>query len=77
MALRLSVQVLGRAVATLFREHDQYVLLYEGGVQERDFVSLTMPVRALPWVWPRDLHPFFRQNLPEGYLLSILREVFG
>jgi len=40
-------------------------------------VSLTMPVQASPWLWPRDLHPFFRQNLPEGYLLSILREVLG
>ncbi len=36
-----------------------------------------MPVQASPWLWPRDLHPFFRQNLPEGYLLSILREVLG
>jgi len=36
-----------------------------------------MPVQASPWLWPRDLHPFFRQNLPEGYLLSVLREVLG
>jgi serine/threonine-protein kinase HipA len=64
-------------VAHLFREHDQYVLQYEPGVARADFVSLTMPVQASPWLWPRDLHPFFRQNLPEGYLLSILREVLG
>ncbi|WP_443678664.1 HipA N-terminal domain-containing protein, partial [Paraburkholderia unamae] len=38
---------------------------------------LTMPVRAEPWVWPRDLHPFFRQNLPEGFLLEVIREEFG
>lgn len=31
-------------------------------------VSLTMPVRA---------RPFFRQNLPEGYLLGVLQEAFG
>jgi serine/threonine-protein kinase HipA len=36
-----------------------------------------MPVQMDPWRWPRDLHPFFRQNLPEGYLLSIIREDFG
>src|SRR5882762_9940314 len=36
-----------------------------------------MPVREEPWRWPRDLHPFFRQNLPEGYLLGIIREEFG
>jgi len=77
MTPRLRVEVLDRPVATLLREHDHYVLQYEGRVQEQDFVSLTMPVRATALVWPRDLHPFFRQNLPEGYLLSILREVFG
>ncbi|HEV2443438.1 MAG TPA: type II toxin-antitoxin system HipA family toxin [Steroidobacteraceae bacterium] len=75
--MELSVFVLGRLVARLFRERDQYVLQYEPGVAVADFVSLTMPVQASPWLWPRDLHPFFRQNLPEGYLLSILREVLG
>lgn len=73
----LSVFAQGRLVAHLFRERDQYVLQYERGVAPADFVSLTMPVQASPWLWPRDLHPFFRQNLPEGYLLSILREVLG
>ena len=75
--MNLSVFVQGRRVAHLFRERDQYVLQYESGVASADFVSLTMPVQASPWLWPRDLHPFFRQNLPEGYLLSILREVLG
>lgn len=64
-------------VAHLFRERDQYVLQYDPAVVPADFVSLTMPVQASPWLWPRDLHPFFRQNLPEGYLLAILREVLG
>jgi serine/threonine-protein kinase HipA len=36
-----------------------------------------MPVREEPWKWPRDLHPFFRQNLPEGFLLDVVREEFG
>jgi serine/threonine-protein kinase HipA len=36
-----------------------------------------MPVREEAWRWPRDLHPFFRQNLPEGYLLNLIREQFG
>lgn len=75
--MELSVFVEGRWVARLFRERDQYVLQYEPRVARSDFVSLTMPVQASPWLWPRDLHPFFRQNLPEGYLLSILREVLG
>ena len=75
--MKLAVFVQSRLVAHLFRERDQYVSQYEPGVDPADFVSLTMPVQASPWLWPRDLHPFFRQNLPEGYLLSILREVLG
>jgi serine/threonine-protein kinase HipA len=75
--LNLTVGIQGRLVAHLFRERDQYVLQYQPAVASADFVSLTMPVQASPWLWPRDLHPFFRQNLPEGYLLSIVREVLG
>jgi serine/threonine-protein kinase HipA len=75
--VNLSISVQACLVAHLFRERDQYVLQYDPAVVPADFVSLTMPVQASPWLWPRDLHPFFRQNLPEGYLLSILREVLG
>jgi serine/threonine-protein kinase HipA len=75
--MKLDVQVRGRTVAQLYRERDDYVMKYLPGTAETDFVSLTMPVRDEPWKWPRDLHPFFRQNLPEGYLLNIIREDFG
>jgi len=75
--MKLDVRVSGRVVAKLYRERDEYVLSYLPDTNASDFVSLTMPVRAEPWRWPRDLHPFFRQNLPEGYLLSIIREEFG
>jgi serine/threonine-protein kinase HipA len=75
--MKLDVQVLGKNVASLFRERDDYVLKYNGDASAADFVSLTMPVREEPWRWPRDLHPFFRQNLPEGYLLNLIREQFG
>lgn len=75
--VKLDVQVRGRTVARLYRERDEYVLRYLPDATPDDFVSLTMPVREDPWRWPRDLHPFFRQNLPEGYLLSIIREEFG
>ena len=75
--MKLDVQVCGRTVAQLYRERDEYVLAYLPEADSADFVSLTMPVREQPWRWPRDLHPFFRQNLPEGYLLSIIREEFG
>lgn len=75
--MRLDVQVQGRHVAQLYRERDEYILKYSANVDPSDFVSLAMPVREEPWSWPRDLHPFFRQNLPEGYLLNIIREEFG
>ncbi len=75
--MKLDVQVHGNTVAQLYRERDEYVLKYLPGTAPGDFVSLTMPVREEPWRWPRDLHPFFRQNLPEGYLLSVIREEFG
>jgi serine/threonine-protein kinase HipA len=75
--MRLSVQIRGKPVATLYRERDTYVLRYLPQASATDFVSLMMPVREQSWAWPRDLHPFFRQNLPEGYLLGVIREEFG
>ena len=75
--MKLDVHVREKKVASLYRERDEYVLRYLLDAQETDFVSLTMPVREEPWRWPRDLHPFFRQNLPEGYLLDVIREEFG
>lgn len=75
--MKLDVRVKGKAVAQLYRERDEYVLRYNAEATADDFVSLAMPVREAPWIWPRDMHPFFRQNLPEGYLLSVIREEFG
>lgn len=77
VGLVLDVQVLGYKVGTLRRIGDEYVFQYDAGVASEHFVSLAMPVRMQPWVWPRDLHPYFRQNLPEGYLLSVIQEDFG
>lgn len=75
--MKLDVRVRGRTVASLFREGSDYVLRYVPQTPAADFVSLTMPVRHDSWRWPQDLHPFFRQNLPEGYLLGVIREAFG
>lgn len=75
--MKLDVQVLGKKVASLSRERDEYVLQYLPEAQNHEFISLSMPVREAAWKWPRDLHPFFRQNLPEGYLLGVIREEFG
>jgi len=75
--MKLDVHVSGKRVAQLYREADEYHMKYLPGTAEVDFVSLTMPVRDETWKWPRDLHPFFRQNLPEGFLLNVIREDFG
>jgi serine/threonine-protein kinase HipA len=75
--VKLDVQVRGKHVAKLYPEGDEYLLKYAAGTLDTDFVSIAMPVREEAWRWPRDLHPFFRQNLPEGYLLNIIREEFG
>ncbi|MEO8064494.1 MAG: type II toxin-antitoxin system HipA family toxin [Pseudomonadota bacterium] len=73
--MKFDVHVRGKRVAQLYRESDEYALKYLP--EATDFTSLTMPVREASWNWPRDLHPFFRQNLPEGFLLNIVREDFG
>lgn len=72
----LDVRVSSRLVAKLYRERDEYVLKYLPGTAPEDLVSLTRPARE-GMGWPRDLFPFFRQNLPEGYLLGVIREEFG
>ncbi len=73
----LQVLVQGRPVATLSTEDSfTYALTYQPGVHQHDFVSLTMPVRPTSWTWPA-LHPCFQMNLPEGFLLSVLREQLG
>jgi serine/threonine-protein kinase HipA len=76
--MKLAVHVLGRQVAMLESIGDfKSVLTYDAGAAAGDFVSLTMPVRTESWVWDDSLHPIFRMNLPEGYLLHVLEEQFG
>jgi serine/threonine-protein kinase HipA len=73
----LNVFVGGRRVGKLstldgFTHH----LTYDRETQQQDFVSLLMPVRPESWTWPA-LHPFFQMSLPEGFLLSLLKEQLG
>lgn len=76
--MKLGVHVLGNRVATLESVGDfKSVLTYDADVAPENFVSLTMPVRTESWVWDDSLHPIFRMNLPEGYLLHVLEEQFG
>lgn len=73
----LEVRVTGSPVATLSSQDGfEHHLTYHPLVREKAFVSLLMPVRPQSWGWP-SLHPFFQMNLPEGYLLSLLKEQLG
>ncbi len=76
--MKLNVHVLNDHVAVLEQVGDfKSVLTYIPDVAPENLVSLTMPVRTESYVWDDELHPIFRMNLPEGYLLQVLQEEFG
>ena len=72
---KLQVKVLGKHVGDLFYSDNEYIYDY-GSDLDSDFISLTMPVRAKDFVYNK-LHPIFEMNLPEGYLLSIIKKHFS
>lgn len=75
--MKLQVFVHDRPVATLDSvDGFRHVMAYHPDVADAAFVSLLMPVRTESYAYP-DLHPIFRMNLPEGFLLSILQEQLG
>jgi len=76
--MKLNVHVLGQHVAVLEQVGDfKSVMSYIPDVASENLVSLTMPVRTESYLWDDELHPIFRMNLPEGYLLQVLQEEFG
>ena len=75
--MKLHVYVHGKPVATLeSTDGFRHVLAYHPTAEPADFVSLLMPVRTESYGYP-ELHPIFRMNLPEGFLLSVLQEQLG
>jgi serine/threonine-protein kinase HipA len=76
--MKLNVHVLDKHVGVLEQVGDfRSVMAYTPGAAPEDLVSLTMPVRTESYPWDDELHPIFRMNLPEGYLLQVLQEEFG
>jgi serine/threonine-protein kinase HipA len=76
--MKLNVHVLDQHVAVLEQVGDfRSVMTYVPEVAPENLVSLTMPVRTESYLWDDELHPIFRMNLPEGYLLQVLQEEFG
>jgi serine/threonine-protein kinase HipA len=73
----LNVFVHGEPVATLVTTDGfEHVMTYLSGTAAEQFVSLNMPVNEKSFTWPA-LHPFFHVSLPEGFLLSVLKEQLG
>jgi serine/threonine-protein kinase HipA len=76
--MKLNVHVLGQHVGVLEQVGDfRSVMAYTPDAAPENLVSLTMPVRTESYPWDDELHPIFRMNLPEGYLLQVLQEEFG
>ena len=76
--MKLNVHVLDKHVGVLEQVGDfRSVMAYTPEAARGDLVSLTMPVRTESYPWDDELHPIFRMNLPEGYLLQVLQEEFG
>src|ERR1019366_5200394 len=76
--MKLNVHVLDKHVGVLEQVGDfRSVMAYTPDAVPENLVSLTMPVRTESYLWDDELHPIFRMNLPEGYLLQVLQEEFG
>ena len=75
MVDQLTVQVNHNKAGLLDKEGGEFVFNYDPLIQPTEFISLTMPVRAKGYAHPQ-LFPIFEMNLPEGYLLSLLKKQF-
>jgi len=75
MKNKLLVQTNDNLSGLLFVEDKEYIFSYETN-ENKNFISLTMPVRNKSWN-SKLLHPIFEMHLPEGYLLSIIKKHFS
>lgn len=71
----LTVKVDSKTSGILSFEENECIFSYKTE-DKKDFISLTMPVRAKSWN-SKNLHPLFEMHLPEGYLLSIIKKHFS
>ncbi|PPK61515.1 serine/threonine-protein kinase HipA [Malaciobacter marinus] len=71
----LTVKVDSKVSGILSFEENEYIFSYKTE-DKKEFISLTMPVRAKSWN-SKNLHPLFEMHLPEGYLLSIIKKHFS
>jgi len=73
---QLAVRVSDNKVGLLVKEGGEFVFNYDPLIQSAEFISLTMPVRVKGYIHSQ-LLPIFEMNLPEGYLLSLLKKQFS
>jgi len=60
----------------ILEQDDEYVFNYLADTLDRHSVSLTMPVRLKSWTH-KALHPVFQMNLPEGALLTAIKNALA
>lgn len=71
---KLDVNVNDNFIGTLYKDVDKFIFSYNS--QTSEFLSLTMLPRVEQYINDK-LHPIFEMNLPEGYLLSIIKKHFS
>ena len=69
----IDINVHQQPVGVLTHEDEKFIFSYANA---DEFISLTMPPRTQQYV-NNKLHPIFEMNLPEGYLLSIIKKHFS
>ncbi|MDP2862038.1 MAG: type II toxin-antitoxin system HipA family toxin [Desulfobacterales bacterium] len=60
----------------ILEQEEEYVFNYLADTSDRHSVSLTMPVRLKSWTH-KALHPVFQMNLPEGALLTTIKNALA
>ena len=73
---KLNILVNQDKVGSLDYENGEYIFSYQSK-KNKDFISLSMPIRTKDYINQNSLPPIFEMHLPEGYLLSIYKKHFS
>ena len=74
MSDNITVNINNRSIGKIIKEDEKFIFTYDK--TDSEFLSLTMLPRVEQYVNNR-LHPIFEMNLPEGYLLSVIKKHFS
>jgi len=70
----ITVNIKNSSIGKIIKENEKFIFTYDK--TDSEFLSLTMLPRAEQYV-NNKLHPIFEMNLPEGYLLSVIKKHFS